>query len=62
MIRSFLSDLKDDHKTHIKLKVNTGNKVIYYKTQQGEWKIQLSMTINFISSKYIYIYIYIYIL
>ena len=36
MVRSFLSDLIDDHKTHKKLKVNTGNKVIYYKTQQGE--------------------------
>ena len=31
-------------------KVHSGNKVIDYKTQ-SEWKIHLSMTINFISSK-----------
>ena len=32
------------------MEVHSGNAVIDYKTQ-GEWKIQLSMTINFISSK-----------
>ena len=32
------------------MEVHSGNVVIDYKTQ-GEWKIQLSMTINFISSK-----------
>ena len=33
IIRPYLSDIINDHKT------------------QGEWKIQLSMTINFISSR-----------
>ena len=33
IIRPYLSDMINDHKT------------------QGEWKIQLSMTINFISSR-----------
>ena len=32
------------------MEVHSANKVIDYKTQ-GEWKIQLSMTINFVSSK-----------
>ena len=43
LIRPYLSDMINDHKTHGELKVHSGN--------QGEWKIQLSMTINFISSK-----------
>ena len=38
------------HKTHGKLKVHSGNKIIDYKTPT-EWKIQLTMSINFISSK-----------
>ena len=50
MIRSYLRDIINDHKTQGKWKVHSGNAVIDYKTQ-GEWKIQLSMTINFISSK-----------
>ena len=32
------------------MKIHSDNKVIDYKTQ-GEWKIQLTMLINFISSK-----------
>ena len=32
------------------MEVHSANKVIDYETQ-GEWKIQLSMTINFVSSK-----------
>ena len=40
----------NDHKTQEVWKVRSGNKVIDCKTQ-GEWKIQLSMTINFVSFK-----------
>ena len=50
MIRPYLRDIINDHKTQGKWKVHSGNKVIDYKTQ-GEWKIQLTMRINFISSK-----------
>ena len=39
-----------DYKTHGKLKYLSGNKVFGYKTE-GEWKIQLSMKIIFVSSK-----------
>ena len=42
----------DDHKAPMKLKVHSGNKIIDHKTQFGEWKIQLAMQVNFISSKY----------
>ena len=49
MIRPYLSDIINDHKTQGKWKVYLGNKVIDYKTQ-GEQKIQLTMTIHFISS------------
>ena len=50
MIRPYLSDATDDHKAHRKLQVHSGNKIIDYKTQ-SEWKIQLTMSIIFISSK-----------
>ena len=50
MIRSYLSDMINDHKAHGKMKVHSGKKIIDYKTQI-EWKIQLTMSINFISSK-----------
>ena len=33
------------------MKVHSGNEVSDYKTQFGEWKIPLRMSINFISSK-----------
>ena len=42
----------NNHKTPEVLKVHSGNKVIDYETTLGEWKIQLTMTINFVSSKY----------
>ena len=45
MIKPYLSDMINDHKTH------SGNKVVGYETTLGEWKIQLTMSINFISSK-----------
>ena len=38
MIRPYLSDMINDHKTQEVWKVHSGNKVIDYKTQ-GEWKI-----------------------
>ena len=35
----------------MKLKVHSRDKVTNYESQFGEWKIQLTMQINFISSK-----------
>ena len=51
MIRPYLSDIINDHKTPKVLKVYSGNKVTDYETTLGEWKIQLIMAINFVSSK-----------
>ena len=51
MIRPYLSDIINDHKIPKILKVHSSNEVIDYETQFGEWKIQLTMSINFISSK-----------
>ena len=64
MIRPYLCDIRNDHKTQGELNVHSGNTVIDYKSQsklkvqltmayktQSEWKIQLAMKINFISSK-----------
>ena len=51
MIRPYLSDIINDHKTPEVLKVHSDNKVINYETTLGEWKIQLTMTISFVSSK-----------
>ena len=51
MIRPYLSDLINDHKTPKKLRVHTRNEVIDYETQYGERKIELAMWINFIFSK-----------
>ena len=42
--------MKNDHKTQGKCKVHSSNKVIDFKNQ-GAWKIQLTISINFISSK-----------
>ena len=50
MIRSYLIDIINDHKTQGEWKFHSGNEVINYKSQ-GEWKTQLTMIINFISSK-----------
>ena len=41
MIRPYLGDILNDHKTQGEWKVHSGNKVIDYKTQE-EWKIQLA--------------------
>ena len=51
MIRPLFSNIINDHKAPKKLKVHSCNEVIDYETQYGEWKIQLTMSINFISSK-----------
>ena len=51
MIRPYLSDIINDHKTLKNLRVHSSNEVIDYETQFGEWKIQLTISINFISSK-----------
>ena len=50
MIRPYLSDIINDHKTQAKWRIHSGNKTIEHKTQ-SESKIQLTMTIGFISSK-----------
>ena len=50
MVRQYLSDIINDHKTQGKWRIHSGNKIIEHKTQ-SEWKIQLTMAINFISSK-----------
>ena len=50
MIRPYLKDMINDQKSPMKLRVHSGNKVINYETQFGEWKIQLKMLINFFSS------------
>ena len=50
MVRPYLSDIINDHKTQGKWRIHSGNKIIEHKTQ-SEWKIQLTMAINFISSK-----------
>ena len=51
MVKPYLRDIINDHKAHEKLKVHSGNKITDYETTLGEWKIQLKMSINFISSK-----------
>ena len=51
MIIPYLSNITNDHKISKILKVYAGNEVIDYKTQFGEWKIQSTMLIDFISFK-----------
>ena len=50
MIRPYLNDVINDHKTQGERRIHSGNTIIKLKTQ-GEWKIHLIMEINFISSK-----------
>ena len=50
MIRPYLGDIINNYKTQREWKVPSVNMVIDYKTQE-EWKIQLTMSINLISSK-----------
>ena len=51
MIRPYLSNIINDYKAFKNLKVRSSNEVFDYETQLGEWKIQLTMAINFISFK-----------
>ena len=48
--KPYLSDIINNHKTHGLVRYNSGNKSWLEETS-SEWKIQLTMTINFISSK-----------
>ena len=50
MIRPYLSDIINVHKTQGEWKIYSGNTIIKHETP-SEWKIQLTMAINFISSK-----------
>ena len=50
MIKPYLSDLINKHKTHGSARYHSGNKSWIEKTF-SEWKIQLTMAINFISCK-----------
>ena len=50
MIRPYLSYMINDNKTQGKWRIYSGNKIIEHKTK-SEWKIQLTMANNFISSK-----------
>ena len=50
MIKPYLSDIVNDHKTQGKGRIHSGNKIIERQTQSA-WKIQLIMAINVISSK-----------
>ena len=49
MIRPYLSDIINDHKTQGEWRIHSGNTIIKHKTQ-SEWKIQLTMAINHFSS------------
>ena len=51
MIRPYLSDIINDYKNLKNLKVHSSNEVFDNETQFGEQKIQLTMSINLISSK-----------
>ena len=50
MIKPYLGDIINDHKTHGLVRIHSGNKTWVEETT-SEWKIQLRMTINFVSSK-----------
>ena len=52
MIRPYLRDIIMDHKIPKILRVHSSNEVTDNETQFGEWKIQLTMSINFFSSKH----------
>ena len=48
-IKPYLSDIINNYKTQGTWRIHSGNKIIEHKTQ-SEWKIQLTMKVNFISS------------
>ena len=49
VIRPYLSDIINNNKAQGKLKIHSGNTVKKHKTHR-EWKIHLTMVVNFISS------------
>ena len=51
IIIPYLSDVINDHETPKKLRGHSGSKINDYKTKHGECNIQLTVSINFISSK-----------
>ena len=50
MIKPYLSDIISDHKTRGLVRYHSGDKTWVEQTS-NKWKIQLTMSINFISSK-----------
>ena len=50
VIKQYLGDAINDHKTQGEWRIHSDNTIIKHKTQ-GEWKIHLIMEINFTSSK-----------
>ena len=46
MIRPYLRDMINDHKTPMKFKVQSYDKVFDYERQFGAWKINLKLRIN----------------
>ena len=50
MIKPYLSDIINDHKTRGLVRYHSANKAWLEETS-SKWKIQLTLTINFISSK-----------
>ena len=50
MIKPYLNDMINDHKTQGVWRIHSGNTISEHKTQ-SEWKIQLAMANDFISSK-----------
>ena len=50
IIKSYLSDIINSHKTRGEWKAHSGNKITDYKTE-GEFKIHLTVAIKFISSE-----------
>ena len=51
MIKPYLSDIINNHKTRGLVRYHSGNKAWVEETS-SEWKIQQTMAINFISSKH----------
>ena len=50
MIKPYLSDKINNHKTHGEWRIHSDNTMTEHETQ-SEWKIQLIAAVNFISSK-----------
>ena len=50
IIKPYLIHLINEHKTHGSVRYHSGNK-LWLEETSSEWKIQLTMAINFISSK-----------